>query len=299
MPHKDNGRLTKGTAFTVAPECYPCFLRQAAIALEAAGSDEASGRRVMKAVLREVEGADPGKSPAHATTLMHRTIRRMTGGDPFRGIKREYNEKALRLYPGLRRLVKESPEPLETAAKLAIAGNVIDFGIYKAVDIEGTVKRALEEPLAVDGLREFREAVDRAGGILFLLDNAGEAVFDRILIETLSALGKRVTAVAKGSPVINDCTVEDARQAGIDGPAELTDNGSDAVGTILETTTQGFRDRFQKAEMIISKGQGNFETLMERTENIFFLFQSKCRVLSRFLGLPQGSMLLVPGGERG
>ncbi|GAB4389067.1 MAG: ARMT1-like domain-containing protein [Thermodesulfovibrionales bacterium] len=288
-----------GKPFRVDPECYPCFLRQAVIALEACASEEALRHRVMKAVLQDMERMDTARSPAHATTSMHRTIRRMTCPDPFGGIKRQYNEKALALYPGLRDLSLRSPEPLLTAARLAIAGNAIDFGIYRSVDVEAAVKRALEEPLAVDGSGEFLEAVGRARDILFLLDNAGEAVFDRILMEVLAMGGKRVTAVAKGSPVINDCTVEDARQAGVDAAAALVDNGSDAVGTILETTSPAFRERFAASDLIISKGQGNFETLMDRPENIFFLFQSKCKVLSRFLGLEPGSMLLVGPGGRG
>lgn len=279
------------------PQCYPCFLRQTVIALQAGGCEEALKHDVVRAVLRDIEAADPEKSPAHATTFIHRTIRRMLGRDPFEKIKSEYNEKALALYPALKGLVVESEDPLRTAALVSIAGNVIDFGIFTSVDMEGTVQRALRDPLAVDRYGAFREEVERAGEVLLLLDNAGEAVFDRILIETLAEVGKKVTAVVKGSPVINDCTGEDARGAGIDKSAEIMENGSDAVGTILETTSAEFRERFRDAGLVISKGQANFETLMAEEANIFFLLQSKCPVLSGFLALPEGSMLLL-GGAR-
>jgi uncharacterized protein with ATP-grasp and redox domains len=288
--------ILNGRRLKVQPECFPCFLRQTAIALGLGTADDALKMEVMRAVLKDVESADTEKSPAHATTPMHRTIRRMLGRDPFGGVKADYNRKALALYPRLKRLVAESGDPLRTASRLAIAGNVIDFGIYASVDIEGTVERALGGGLAVDRHENFAKAVDKAGRILYLLDNAGEAIFDRVLIEELASMGKRVTAVAKGSPVINDCTASDARDAGLGESCEVIDNGSDAVGTILETTSDAFRRRFgENSALVISKGQGNFETLMGERRRMFFLLQSKCGVLSRFLGLPEGSMLLAEG----
>jgi uncharacterized protein with ATP-grasp and redox domains len=259
-----------------------------------AEAPEGTRHEVVRAVLRELGKADPGKSPAHATTFMHRRIREMLGRDPFARVKSRYNSIAMDLYPRLKKMVSESHDPLFTATRLAIAGNIIDFGIFTSVDLEGTIERALSGPLAVDNYERFREEVLRAGSILYLLDNTGEAVFDRLLIEELVALGKKVTAVVKGGPVINDCTMSDAREAGIAEVCEVIDNGSDAVGTILEMVSPDFRARFRgNGSLIISKGQGNFETLLEEKGNIFYLFQSKCDVLSGVLELPQGSMLLV------
>lgn len=277
----------------VHPECFPCFMKQCLIAISQAGTNGVDENAVMRAAMRDVLEADLGRSPAHATTNMHRTLRRMLGGDPFREIKSRYNRIALGLCDSLREKIRESGDPLLTASRLAIAGNVIDFGIYTSVDIEGTIERALNEPLAVDHFDSFREAVVRADDIVYLLDNAGEAVFDRLLIEELIREGKKVTAVVKASPVINDCTMEDARETGLTEVCTVVDNGSDAVGTILETTSEEFRSLYDGAGLVISKGQGNFETLMGEGREIFFLFQSKCGVVSRVLGLPVGSMLLM------
>jgi uncharacterized protein with ATP-grasp and redox domains len=282
-----------GKHMRVHQECLPCFRRQCLIALDLGGINGGEGARMVEEALGEIREADLAKSPAHATTRMHRALRRLMGRDPFREVKGRYNEKALALYGGLRERVAGSGDPLQTAARLAIAGNVIDFGIYTSIDVEGTVGRALGEPLAVDHTGAFRRAVERAGDVLYLLDNAGEAAFDRLLIEELRALGKEVTAVAKASPVINDCTAEDARQVGLEGVCRVVDNGSDSVGTILETTSPAFRELFARAGLVISKGQGNFETLLEEEREVFFLFQSKCAVVSRVLGLPQGLMLLA------
>jgi uncharacterized protein with ATP-grasp and redox domains len=278
-------------------ECFPCFVRQALICLSNGDHPEELRLEVVRTVLREAQEADMSKSPAHFTSGMHRIIRQMLGGDPFSEIKSRYNRIALGLYPRLRETVAQGPDPFATAARLAVAGNIIDFGIFTSVDIEGTVERALNEPFAAGHMEEFRAAVEGSGEILYLLDNAGEAVFDRLLIEELAGMGKQVTAVVKGGPVLNDCTLDDARESGLEGLCEVIGNGSDAVGTILEDTSEEFRARFEKdGVLIVSKGQGNFETLLGTQRNIFYLFQSKCEVVSRFLNVPGGAMLLVGNG---
>ncbi len=274
------------------PECFPCFLRQTLIALN---QYPGSGRRheeIIKAVLPLMAEADTAKPPAYTTTFIHRLIRERLGEDPFMKLKFRYNEIAMGLYPELRATVKRSRDPLWAAARLAIAGNVIDFGIYTSVDIGGSIRRALEETIAVDDYDSFTEALSETEDILYLLDNCGEIVFDRLLIEELVSMGKKVTAVVKGFPVLNDVTRDDAVQVGLDRVCRVTDNGSDAVGTILEMASPGFLDVFSNAELVISKGQGNFETLAETAERTFFLFQSKCDLVSKELGLSPGSMLL-------
>jgi uncharacterized protein with ATP-grasp and redox domains len=283
-----------GKRIEVDEDCFPCFEKQVGIALGLGNGDEALRGRVMEAVRGEMENARSARTPAHFTSTMHRIIRDMLGSDPFADIKEEYNVRALALYPSLREMLREGPDPLLTASRLAIAGNVIDFGIFTSIDIEGTVKRAVNNPLAVDDYHGMRKALERYEKVLYLLDNAGEAVFDRVLIDELIGMGKRVTAVVKGGPVINDCTMADAVQAGLTELCDVVDNGSDAVGTILDTTSGDFRDRFyDEGCLVISKGQGNLETLLEEEREIFFLFQSKCGVLSRVLGVEEGEMLLA------
>jgi hypothetical protein len=273
-------------------DCFPCFLRQALIALRLGTKDESEQERILKSTLEYIENADTSKPPAYTTTFIHSKIRQMLGRDPFKEIKSEYNQIALKLYPSLRNLVEKSDDPLWASTRLAIAGNVIDFGIFTSIDIEGAIEKALHNPLAVDDYYALKEAVSFTDEILYLTDNAGEIVFDKILIETLIKFGKRVKVATKGSPVINDSTIEDARQTGLEEICEVIDNGSEAVGTILEWTSPAFQKIFNDAPFIISKGQGNFETLVGKDKTIFFLFQSKCDVVSKELGLSNGSMLL-------
>lgn len=273
-------------------DCFPCFLRQSLIALRLGTQDTALQEAILKSTLEEIHSADVSKPPAYTTTFLHKKIREILQKDPFREIKTEYNQRALDLYPQLKELTEKSPDPLWTSIRLSIAGNVIDFGIFTSVDIEGTIARAMNNHLAVDDYRAFRDMLSRTEEVLYLTDNAGEIVFDRILIETLKHSGKRVTAVVKGSPVINDATREDAEKTGLAEICRVIDNGSEAVGTILDLTSPAFQETFNNARCIISKGQANFETLPGDKKTIFFLFQSKCDVVSNALGLPLGSMIL-------
>jgi len=272
-------------------ECLPCFLKQTVIALRQYGGDEKTHQKVFRDVLAIMQDADMSKPPAYTTTFIHRTIRDGIDRDPFEMIKNEFNSIALSLYPSLRARVKASPDPLWTASRLAIAGNIIDFGIFTSIDIEKSINESLRTEIAVDEFASFREDLMATEEILYLLDNAGEIVFDRLLIEELKEAGKRVTAVVKGSAVLNDVTPQDAVQVGLSAICEVIDNGSDAIGTILPWTSPDFRERFEKAALIISKGQGNFETLFGTEKRTYFLFQSKCDVVSRELGLSPCSML--------
>ncbi|NWF52604.1 MAG: DUF89 family protein [Nitrospirae bacterium] len=273
-------------------DCFPCFLKQSIISLRLGTKDEGLQETILKSVLIEIQNADLSRPPAYTTTFIHRKIRQLIGKDPFEEIKSEYNKVALSLYPSLKSIVEKSSDPLWTGARLAIAGNVIDFGIFASVDIEGSINRALNSPLAVDDYNSFKKALYEKSNILYLIDNAGEIVFDRLLIEVLISMGKKVTAVVKGSPVINDATIEDAFEAGITEICDVTDNGSDAIGTILNCSSPSFQEIFRESQLVISKGQGNFETLTGSEKKIFFLFQSKCDVVSKELGLSTGSMLL-------
>ncbi len=276
----------------VGLDCFPCFLRQAIIAVRLGTKDEALQTSILRSTLEDVFAADLSRPPAFATTFLHRRIRQMLGADPFKEIKSKYNRIAFDLYPSLRSLVDGSEDPLWTATRLAIAGNIIDFGIFTSIDVQGTIARALNEQPAVDDYESFRHTISETDEILYLLDNAGEIVFDRLLIETLISRGKKVKAVVKGGPVLNDSTREDAEESGLTGVCEVVDNGSDSVGTDLDNTPPSFRKMFGDARLIISKGQANFETLTGNGKTIFFLFQSKCDVISKELGLSVGSMLL-------
>lgn len=280
-------------------ECFPCFLKQTIIAVKLSTNDEKLQVEVIKGVTEEIVHADIIKPPAYTTTFIHRKIRKLLNKDPYKDVKKHYNKVALLFYPEMKERISKSKDPLHTAVRLAIAGNIIDFGIYTSINITETIERALTGPLAIDDFLSLKKALSVHSEILYLLDNAGEIVFDKLLIEVLLNMGLKVKAVAKGEPVLNDCTIEDVTEVGLDNICNVIDNGSDCIGTILEMTSERFRDEFSRYNLIISKGQGNYETLSYASENqvfnnkrICYLFQTKCDVVSKELNLPTGSMVL-------
>lgn len=274
-------------------DCIPCFVRQALEAARFVTDDEAAQMEVLRAVLRAVSEMNMRMPPPAMGRQIHRLIRQVTGDDdPYREVKDRFNRLVLEWYPELKRRVEQSADPLETAVRLAIAGNIIDFGVTAAVDaraVERAVERAMAEPLtgSVEGLRE---AAGAARNILYLADNAGEIVFDRLLIESLPT--EKITLVVRGEPVINDATVEDARAAGLTELIDVIDNGSDAPGTLLETCSETFRRRFGAADLVIAKGQGNFETLSGVEKHLFSILMAKCPVIARHLGCAPGSLVV-------
>lgn len=274
-------------------DCIPCFIRQALEAARLATTDPALHERIMRQALTAMAGMDMKTTPPMIAQHLHRRLRGLTGVvDPYREVKDRFNRMALDMLPGLNARVENAQDPLGMATRLAIAGNVIDLGAKAGLtqgDAGAAMAQAIEEPL-LGNMEEFRRAVNSAGKILYLADNAGEIVFDRLLIEQLSP--ERVTLAVRGAAVINDATILDALQAGLQGLVEVIDNGSDAPGTVLADCSEEFRRRFHEADLIISKGQGNFETLSGDAAPIFFLFKVKCPVIALHTGLSVGTHVL-------
>jgi uncharacterized protein with ATP-grasp and redox domains len=278
-------------------ECVPCFVRQALDSARLVTDDEAVHEQVLREVLREVGEMDFHDSPPVMGHHMHRLIRRLVADDdPYRNIKDRFNRLALALYPELEKRIEGSRDPLETAVRLAIAGNIIDFGSTRDLDdsrVKETIESSLIAPLSESAVEDLRESAGRATSILYLGDNAGEIVFDRLLIEQLPR--QKVTYVVRGSPVINDATMSDALATGMTDLVEVIDNGSDAPGTILETCSLAFRRRFQAADLVIAKGQGNYETLSEADKSIFYLLKVKCPVIARDIGCDVDDLVVLRG----
>jgi len=154
------------------------------------------------------------------------------------------------------------------------------------------INETLNQPFAINNLPEFKKALERSRRILYLTDNAGEIVFDRILIEELPDYRDRVIVAVKSEPVINDATMEDAEQAGLTDIVRVIENGSDAPGTILEECSEEFLEIFYNSDMIIAKGQGNYESLSENDHRVFFLLKAKCSVISRHLRVRIGDIIV-------
>jgi hypothetical protein len=271
-------------------DCIPCFFKQALFAARAALDDEAKIKAVLDRIGMLVSEIPLNSSPPETGRQIYKTVREVTGvNDPFKALKAKSIHQALALYPSLKHMLAEAKDPLETAVRLAIAGNVIDFGANPDFQLEQDIQEVLQKEPAINHYEAFKEKLARARDILYLGDNAGETVFDRLLIETM---GKPVTFVVRERPIINDATMEDALSSGLDEVAALVSSGCDAPGTVLGGCSEQFLARFDRADLIISKGQGNYETLSQEKRPVFFLLKAKCPVIARDLGIKVGDIVI-------
>ena len=274
-------------------DCLPCFLNQALRAARIATDDEKKIKWVLDEVGMMLRHIPLESTPPESGRLIYHKVSEITGNpDPYRVLKDKSTKKALALYPYLKSRVEESNDRLLTAIRIAIAGNVIDFGANWGFDLNAEVAEVLEKDFAVCDYREFKDHLDKAGDVLYIGDNAGECVFDRILIEEMK---KPAIYVVRDVPVINDATYEDAMQAGIDKIATILSSGTDAPGTILRTCSAEFKGVYGKSKFIISKGQGNYEALSNDGRRIFFLLKTKCDIIADDIGVDKGDIVLKGG----
>lgn len=274
-------------------ECIPCLVRQAMEATCFATPDSGEREKIIRLLLREIAEADFNQPPPFVARRVHRLLREKTGSDdPYKSAKRRFNAMARELLPSFQERIAASADPFGAVVRLAIAGNVIDFGVKGNLsehEVFSALERAFDEAVAGD-IEAFKKDVFSAEKILYLADNAGEIVFDLPLIQALPA--GSVTVAVRGGPIINDATIDDALEAGIAEVAAVIDNGSDVPGTVLEECREEFRRAYDEADMVIAKGQGNYETLCDTRKKIFFLFKVKCPVVSLHTGLAIGSHVI-------
>lgn len=288
-------------------DCIPCFIRQAAEAVEQAMEADPTADKgarqeaLLRKILRHISQADWQGSPPLMAQRIHRIIcRELNCPDPYLAIKARMNAAAEQLVPALRVSIRDQPDAQEAVVRLAIGGNLLDAGSKNRIEVEDLpqhMNAIWTRPLQGD-VKALFKAAEEASRIAYLADNAGEIFFDRVLIETLEALHPgKITVYVRGAPIINDATLDDARAAGITELVPVFDNGSDAPGTLLDDCSDSFRAAFAQADLIIAKGQGNYETLSESTRRIFFLFVVKCPIIAAHVGAPVGTLVVSQGAR--
>ncbi|MFP4521191.1 MAG: damage-control phosphatase ARMT1 family protein [Fibrobacterota bacterium] len=270
-------------------ECVPCFIRQALDAAKKITDDVPTREKILRKALKNAAEADFSLPPPVFGQIIHRYIREETGSpDPYFGIKKKFNSLCIKSRAELLEKIRSSKKPLSFALKTAIAGNIIDFGAMTmdVKDLEESILHAAsfefenrEDEVLLERMKECRS-------ILYIADNAGEIILDSLFIETLpDEIRKNITLAVRGAPIINDATMEDAVEAGLTEIVRVITTGIDAPGVILSECSEEFREAFNSAEMIIAKGQGNYETLGdEYTTDIFFLLKVKCPLVAQHTG---------------
>ena len=271
-------------------DCLPCMMDQALRAGRIATDDERIIKKLLDSVGAMMKDIPLENTPPETGEIIYRKVREITGvADPYKEVKKANIEEALSLYPKLKKIVKESDNSLLTAIRIAIAGNVIDLGVNKKFNLVEDVSKILKQNFAIMDFEKFEKQLKIADSVLYLGDNAGESVFDKILIEELN---KPVTYVVREIPVINDVTEEDAIASGINEVADIISSGTTAPAVILSLCNIEFLERFNNSKMIISKGQGNYEGLSDVKQPVFFLLKAKCFVIANDLNVEENDIVL-------
>jgi uncharacterized protein with ATP-grasp and redox domains len=285
-------------------ECISCFFKQALEAARMAGADDKTQKIILDEIAKTIPDIKLSSTPPQMGKTIHDVVKKITGQeDPYKELKEKANDQTLKIYPELRKKIESAEDKLLMALELAIAGNIIDYGTKNSLDVEKELTKILQrEQRVIEDEKEslfdfesFKYAVHNAESILYIGDNVGETIFDCILLEEIKRIypEKEIVYAVREKPIINDVLEGDAVKAGIDKFAEIISSGSELPGTMISLCSKTFVDIFKKADLVISKGQGNYETLSDEERPIFFLFMAKCPVIARDVGCEVGEIILV------
>jgi len=272
-------------------DCIKCFIEQANKLLDKYNTPDDIARDIVVRLRLFIDDHKNITAP-EVSCFMHRLIKKATQvEDPYEKDKNDYNKLLLSLEDDIRDIIKKSDNPFQTALRYALAGNIIDFGPPKAFDVFKALSAAVSKVPALDHSFELKKALKKAAIVLYLGDNAGEIVLDKLFIETIGH--PNLYFAVRGRNIINDVTIEDAEKTGITKIAQVISNGYDAPSTILSRCSPEFIKVYKEADVIISKGQGNLEGLIDVTKNIFFLLMIKCNVIAEMIGVHEKNVVVL------
>ena len=285
-------------------DCVPCFFRQAIEAGRMAALSGKKQKKIIDGLCAALPRLKLSASPPEIARIVNKILQKNAcNNDLYARVKQKSNNVGLRIYDQLKRKAALSRNKLLKAVEIAILGNIIDYGAKNHLDVDKELDKLLNEEhrmiqkerKGIFNFKQFSSQLKKSQNILYLADNAGETVFDRVLIEQIIASGKdkKIIYAVKDKPVINDALIKDAAACGIDKIAEVISSGSDAPGTVLSLCSKKFMSIYKKADMIISKGQGNFEALSEGKRPVFFLFMAKCPIIAREAKCNVGDLVLL------
>ncbi len=278
-------------------ECAVCILNQIIRAGKYMDLNERKSNMIFKKVLKEVYETDySGLTPPVFSGKVYASFSSLAGDiDPYKKLKKEQNDLVLNNIDLFRRLIDNSEDSLLMSFLYSLHGNIIDYGGTEIFDTNKIFERPDDTQLAINDYQVIKGRLSKAKSLLIIADNAGEAVFDMLLIERIVSKYPKIDIKygVKSGPAINDVTKKDAEYIGIGRVAEIVETGSDYAGTMISLASPDFVDIYNNSDIVISKGQGNFETLeIERSKGIFFIFKVKCSIVSEHSGLPVNSLVL-------
>jgi uncharacterized protein with ATP-grasp and redox domains len=274
----------------ISLDCVPCIINSFLRLVNAGMLPEEKKEPALRRLLAFLADADFRWSPPALGREMHRMIRReLDNPDPYRDIKDRYNRMMLEMRGRFEEMIRDSADPFDTAMRLAVSGNVIDFGPQEQMDILGTIERVVKAAFAVDDSRLLRDDLATAKRLLYIGDNCGEIVMDKLFLQAIDVPVKYFAV--RGGPIINDATEEDAAAVGMHDVAEVITSGDDTPGIIMETASEEFKNVFDRADVVIAKGQGNLEGLLDASRSIYFLLVVKCDLVGELVGAAKGEFI--------
>ena len=285
--------------------CIPCLFEQIEKSAALFNLTDEQAKHIMDEVGSSLNSIPLTASPPERALVLQQMLSSyLSTDDPYKAIKKESNDKALELYPIIEKMVNESSHPLHLAIELSCAGNIIDYGVSpQGIDVEKEIrsiitkseKKIAKESSRLFAIKEFITSIEKANTLLFLADNAGEVVFDKLLLETIKGLYPHlsITVAMRDAPILNDALLSDAYEIGLDKSAQIISSGVPTPGTVLKYASSEFLELFYSSDMVISKGQGNYESLSEEKRGIFFLLITKCEVIAKHVNSNVGDILLL------
>lgn len=274
-------------------DCLPCLLNQALSASRMTGCDEEQQGKIMDAGIALIQNYRDYKTAPDIARAVHGCVKEITGvGDVYRDIKDRDIALAKKLLPTVKGLLDgvNAEQRLKYAAKIAAIGNVLDSAIIKNAQLEESIEAEFKKEFSVYSGDIFADTLKTAKTILYISDNCGETVFDTVFLQEIRAVNPDVdiTYATREAPILNDATVEDAIESGVAPFARIISSGSRVPGTALDEVNDAFKQLFASADIIISKGQGNYESMSECGTPIFYLLKAKCDMIARNIDVPVG-----------
>ncbi len=275
-------------------DCIPCVFLQALNTSKRITDDEQELVKAQHELMELLPSLSLDMTPAELSYYVIKHVYEMfKARDPYRDDKNRNNELMMTIYPKIEKIADYSRDKKYTALKIAAAGNIIDLGIKDSFDVSVMITKVLDGALEIDHYDELMRDLEKAKNVLYLADNAGEIVGDMLFLSTLDR--NDIKVAVKDKPILNDATIEDAEQIGLTAIAEVISNGSGMLGTIISDCSEEFVKTYNKADLIISKGQANFESLEGARKNIYFILVAKCNLIAEHLGVNVGDTVLMRG----
>jgi damage-control phosphatase, subfamily I len=279
----------------IDPACVECIINQSKRVADAIHADERLSQEIVQAVEKMAPGFSFEQSPPEVASAVYEKMAQIAGKeDLYDEVKRLSTQKAEAFIPYLQNEIADSDEPLLTATKVAVARNVIDLAAEYAFDLNEELEKIFHTHFAVNDFERLQEKLSGSKSLLYIADNAGEHIFDKIYIQTILSLYPdiRLTYMTRGNAIINDVTFEEAKEAGFDELCELVSSGVNTPGFVYDRANKASQELFDTADLIITKGMGNYECLSDvNRDNLFFLLKVKCNVVARSLGKNVGDII--------